>query len=149
MYEIYERIPNPRGLTPGDSLELDHLEREKSRLRCYTHGGVEARLFLARGEPLQPGDLLRSRCGTLIAVQGRAEPLLRAECDDWPRFARACYHLGNRHVRLQIGERWLRIKPDHVLQDMLVSLGLQVREEQAVFEPEPGAYGHGHQHHAH
>jgi urease accessory protein len=65
-------------------------------------------------------------------------------------FARACYHLGNRHVKVQVGERWLRISPDHVLEQMLGQLGLRLEPEEAVFVPESGAYAggsHGHHHH--
>ena len=80
------------------------------------------------------------------------ELVLRAETADWTLFARACYHLGNRHTKVQVGERWLRIAPDHVLQEMLELLGLETSEETAPFVPESGAYsgGHGHGHsHSH
>lgn len=60
---------------------------------------------------------------------------------------RAAYHLGNRHVPLQIGEGWLRLEQDYVLRDMLLGLGMQVSEVEAPFEPEAGAYGGGHRHH--
>ena len=67
--------------------------------------------------------------------------------DPW-LFARACYHLGNRHVPLQIGDSWLRFQRDHVLEEMVRTLGLAVRHESAPFEPEGGAYG-GHRGHEH
>ena len=72
-----------------------------------------------------------------------------ASCDDWETFSKACYHLGNRHVKIQVGERWLRMKPDYVLEDMLKLHGLTVTAENAIFAPEEGAYKGGHNHHHH
>ena len=112
-----------------------------------TDDGIETRLFLERGKPLQIGELLRSQCGKILKVNGAKELVITAFCEDWSLFSRACYHLGNRHVKLQIGERWLRITPDHVLEEMLQKLGLQTRHETSVFIPESGAYNHGHHHH--
>jgi urease accessory protein len=81
-------------------------------------------------------------------VDGAIEATVLADCDDWEIFSRACYHLGNRHVKVQLGERWMRILPDHVLEDLLERLGLRLTHEQAVFVPENGAYGAvGHHHH--
>ncbi len=60
---------------------------------------------------------------------------------------RACYHLGNRHVKLQVGERWLRMQPDHVLEEMLELLGLTLTHQETVFVPESGAYSNGGHHH--
>ena len=72
-----------------------------------------------------------------------------AHIQDPVLFARACYHLGNRHVPLQIGDDWLRYLHDHVLDDMLRGLGISPHHERATFEPEAGAYGGGHHHHDH
>jgi urease accessory protein len=66
---------------------------------------------------------------------------------DAPTLTRAAYHLGNRHVPLQVGDGWLRLEQDHVLKDMLLGLNVTVQELQAPFEPEAGAYGGGHRHH--
>lgn len=149
MFEIQQRLEHTHAVEIADEIALDHLLREKSRFRIHTKGGVEARVILERGKPLLPGDILLSTCGKQLLVSGAPEPVVTARTEDWATFSRACYHLGNRHVRLQLGERWLRITPDHVLEDLLSSLGLDVITEDAVFEPEPGAYGkhHGHHHH--
>jgi urease accessory protein len=85
-------------------------------------------------------------------VKGAVEDVAHASCEDWEAFSKACYHLGNRPTKIQVGERWLRIKPDHVLEAMLHMLGLIVSHEEAVFVPESGAYSsggnsHGHSHH--
>lgn len=144
MLEIYERVGHQTEDVVDVHLVLNHEQREKGRLRTISAEGEEVRLFLERGKPLQIGELLRSQCGRHVVVEGAYEPVITAMCDDWETFSRACYHLGNRHVKLQIGTQWLRILPDHVLEEMLVMLGMTIRQDNAVFVPESGAYGnHG------
>lgn len=145
--EVYERLGVVEEAEVNDTLVLDHEQRDKGRLRLTAATGAEVRIFLDRGNPLRVGELLRTLCGKNIRVEGAPEPVAVARCDDWPTFARACYHLGNRHVKVAVGDRELRIKPDHVLEEMLVQLGLSVAHETAVFVPESGAYGRGHHHH--
>ena len=147
MIEIYERLGTGLDQTIDAHLILDHLQRDKGRLRTVTSDGMEARLFLTRGKPLQVGELLRSQCGKTLRVEGAEEPVISASCDDWSLFSRACYHLGNRHVKVEIGQRRLRISADHVLEEMLQLLGLETKRENAIFMPEAGAYSHGHHHH--
>ncbi|MFV8816509.1 urease accessory protein UreE [Haliea sp. E17] len=148
MYEIYERLTAvPSEKIRGD-IVLDHLQRERGRFRAWTSGGEEVRVFLERGQTLRVGEILRAACGACFVVAGAEEEVTWAGTDDWQLFSRACYHLGNRHTKVQIGARWLRISRDHVLEDMLRDLGLQTRDEVAVFIPESGAYaGKGHAHH--
>ena len=126
---------------------LSHEQRDRGRLRLTSESGEEVRVFLERGKPLLVGEFLKTQCGRYVKVEGAVETVAHASCDDWHTFARACYHLGNRHVKIEVGERWLRIKPDHVLEEMLVLLGLVVSHEEKVFVPESGAYSHGHHHH--
>lgn len=152
MLEVYERL----GLHCHDPVTeivvLDQDQRDKGRLRLFSESGTEVRLFLERGKPLLVGEYLKAECGSIVQVKGAEEDVAHASCDDWHTFARACYHLGNRHVRLQVGDRWLRIKPDYVLEELLHLLGLVVTHENAVFEPESGAYsqsGHHHGGHSH
>ena len=150
MLEVYERLSHLEPGSGAEELALDHLQREKGRFKTLLADGTEVRVFLERGNVLHIGQGLRSACGRYLVVAGATEPIVLARTDDWVLFSRACYHLGNRHIRLQIGERWLRITPDHVLEEMLVKLGLEVIHQEAVFEPEPGAYseaGHAHHHH--
>lgn len=131
-----------------DSLTLPWETRQKGRFRAVSDKGREVGVFLPRGGALRHGELLHTECGKTLMVQARAETLVHAGCDDWFVFARACYHLGNRHVPLQIGERWLRFQPDHVLQELAELLGLATSTLEAGFNPEDGAYsGHGHNHH--
>lgn len=147
MLEIYQRLGTEKPAVIDARVVLDHLQRDRGRLRAQSDKGQEVRIFLERGKPLQVGEILRSACGRHVLVEGALETVTTAHCDDWQRFSRACYHLGNRHVKVQMGERWLRIKPDHVLEEMLEGLGLRLSREESIFVPESGAYRHGHHHH--
>jgi urease accessory protein len=130
-----------------DTLTLPYGERQKSRARVRLDSGSEAGIFLPRGEPLRGGDRLLAEDDRVILVKAAPESLSVARTDDPLRFARACYHLGNRHVALQIGAGELRYIHDHVLDAMARGLGLNVTEELAPFEPEAGAYhGESHEH---
>lgn len=147
MFDVYERLGVQHNVQDIYSVVvLTHEQREKGRLKLVCEKGEEVRVFLERGKPLQVGELLKTECGRFIQVIGAQEPVTHAYCDNWEDFAKACYHLGNRHSKVQIGERWLHIKPDHVLEDMLRLLGLSITHKQAIFTPESGAY-HGHSHH--
>ncbi len=138
--------------TADARLVLPFSDRAKSRLLARLDNGEEAGLFLERGSVLRDGDLLRADDGRLIEVQAASETVSTVHTADGPTLARASYHLGNRHVALQIGAGWLRYQHDHVLDDMLRGFGLEVQVEQAPFEPEGGAYvaasqhSHAHQH---
>ena len=149
MIEIHARFdvsPPGRSVVAKDRLQLPFDERQKSRLRARLVSGEEVALALPRGEVLRGGDLLLATDGRVVEVVARPEQLLHVECDSPQALARAAYHLGNRHVAIQLGAGWLRIAADHVLARMLEGLGLKVKELEAPFEPEPGAYG-GHAHH--
>ena len=116
-------------------------QRTKSRLKVQLEDGRDAGLFLPRGQLLQHGSQLMSDDNVVIEVIAAKERVSTARCDDPTQFARGCYHLGNRHVPLQVEAGWCRYLHDHVLDDMLVGLGLTVTVEEAAFQPEPGAYG--------
>ncbi len=136
---------------PDGYLTLPIDQRVRSRLRVELDDGRDAGLFLPRGTLLRGGDRLASDEGLVVQVIAAAETVSTVHCDDLARLARAAYHLGNRHVPLQIEAGWLRYRHDHVLDDMLRQMGLEPVVEQAPFEPEAGAYqqaAHGH-HHAH
>jgi urease accessory protein len=100
----------------------------------------EIRLFLTRGQPLLVGEYLQSNCKKLIQIEGAQESVAVGRCKDWQTFARACYHLGNRHVKVQVDALCLMIKPDHVLEKMLMIQGLEITHEEKIFIPESGAY---------
>jgi urease accessory protein len=121
-------------------------------MRAVLDNGEEAGLFLERGSILRDGDLLLADDGRVVKVEAAQETVSTVRTDDGLMLARASYHLGNRHVPLQIGPGWLRYCHDHVLDDMVRGFGLAVSVEQAAFEPEGGAYvtSHAHSHpHSH
>lgn len=131
------------------TLTLPFEQRQKSRLRTRLDNGVDVGLFLPRGTVLRHGDLLRTTSGLVVEVQAALESVSTAQTDDPLLLARAAYHLGNRHVPLQVGPGWLRYLHDHVLDRMVQELGLAVISEQAPFEPEAGAQGEVNVHHHH
>jgi len=131
---------------PADTLALAYDARNRSRGKGMTAGGIEVSWFLDRGVFLRDGDCLVTGEGTLYQVTAAAEPVSRATSTDPHLLTRAAYHLGNRHVPLQIGADALTYQPDHVLDDMVGSLGLDVRQTELPFQPEDGAYHGGHRH---
>ncbi len=131
---------------PTARLTLDFDARTKSRLRTQLADGEEVGLFLPRGTILRGGDRLQAADGRIVEVVSAPEDLIEARCADAFALARAAYHLGNRHVAVQVGAGWLRIQADHVLETMLTGLGAEVASLTAPFEPEAGAYAHGHHH---
>ena len=120
--------------------------RSKSRLRTSLTNGETVGLFLERGTVLRSGDRLLAEDGRVIEVIAAPETVSTVTASDPVTLLRASYHLGNRHVALEVGAGWLRYRHDHVLDDMVRGLGLQVTVEAAPFEPESGAYGGGHSH---
>jgi len=147
FYEIYERLNHAHDI--DDHVVLDSDAREKGRFKVVSQKGVEVRVFLERGKTLHVGEVLKAESGEKIEILGAQEDLVKASCDDWEVFSKACYHLGNRHVKVQVADRALFIKPDYVLEDMLKLLGLSVVQERGVFIPESGAYAAGGHHHHH
>jgi urease accessory protein len=120
--------------------------RRKSRFRATLANGIEAALFLARGSMLRDGDLLEAEDGTLIRVESAPENVLLVTAETPHSLMRAAYHLGNRHTPVELGETFLKLEADPVLQEMLVQLGMTVHQETSPFQPEAGAYGGGHRH---
>jgi urease accessory protein len=143
MLELVERAE--REVPVNDTLTLSYEQRQKMRQRVRLDSGQTAALVLPSGAPLEHGDRLRAIDGTVVEIAAAAEEVSTARTDDPLRLARACYHLGNRHVPLQVGPGWVRFQPDHVLEDMVENLGLAVTHGTARFEPERGAY-HGQTH---
>lgn len=130
------------------TLTLPFHQRQKSRLRVTLDNGEEAALQLRRGSVLHHGQLLRANGEVLVEVRAAKEAVSTAYANNPLLLTKAAYHLGNRHVALQIDKRWVRYLSDHVLDEMVRKLGLRVVIGKAPFEPEAGAYaGHGHHHH--
>ena len=148
MLTFQERLNHYHG-DIDDTVTLDFDTRQKARIKTVTDGGSDIGIFIERGKPLLVDECLKSTCGKVIQVKGAKEPVTTASTDDWLTFSKVCYHLGNRHTRLQVGERWLRFQPDHVLSELATLYGLTLDNSPAVFDPESGAYqvgGHSHGH---
>lgn len=146
-------------LNRAASVELDWDVRQKSRFDATDSQGRVLGIFLPRGTVVRGGDVLVAEDGTLIRVMAAPQSVLKitycATHGSSFDLIRAAYHLGNRHVPIELKPDHLKIEPDHVLADMLRAMHLTVQEVQESFEPESGAYaggGHSHDHghhHAH
>ncbi|GAB2880026.1 urease accessory protein UreE [Uliginosibacterium flavum] len=135
------------GTAPAtEQLILDFDARTKTRLRTQLASGEEVGLFLPRGGILRGGDKLQAQDGRIVEVVSAPEALVEARCASAFELARTAYHLGNRHVAVQVCEGALRIQQDHVLEHMLTGLGAELTHLDAPFEPEAGAYASGHHH---
>ncbi|HCB1499546.1 urease accessory protein [Klebsiella oxytoca] len=151
MLYLTQRVDAPAQATASVTLPID--VRVKSRIKVTLNDGRQAGLLLPRGLLLRGGDILSNENGSeFIKVIAADEAVSVVRCDDPFVLAKACYHLGNRHVPLQIMPGELLYHHDHVLDDMLRQFGLVVDFAHLPFEPEAGAYAsesHGHHHHAH
>lgn len=133
-----------------DEVHLVFSEREKSRYRTSTERGKDLGWFLPRGSVLCDGDALVCENAEIVMIRAATESLTEASSEDPHLLLRAAYHLGNRHVSLQILPGALRFPRDHVLEEMLRQLGLTVTALDDAFTPESGAYAqHSHQHTEH
>src|ERR1700690_171727 len=142
LIERCETVAEPYG-----ELVLPFDLRIRSRLRVRLASGEDAMLKTERGAVLRGGDCLKGEDGRVGRVAAPPEKGMPVVCANQFELTRAAYHLGNRHVAVEIGEGYLRIATDHVLGDMLLGLGANVQELEAPFEPESGAYGSAHGHH--
>lgn len=128
------------------TLTLPWEKRVKSRQRVHLDNGKEAGLFLVRGTILRDGEHLVSEEGSIIKICAAIETVSTVYCTDPLLLARTCYHLGNRHVDIEICSSYIRYLDDPVINAMLSSFGLSPQVVQSPFEPEPGAYDNGHPH---
>lgn len=162
MLSIHKLIPQGQGLARvllqrATHLELDWDVRQKSRFAATDSQGRALAIFLPRGQAVRGGDVLVAEDGSLVRMIAAPQKVLHITAGAGPGAAfnlmRAAYHLGNRHVPIELQPDHLKIEPDHVLADMLRSMHLTVTAADMPFEPEGGAYGghvtnDGHSHHA-
>ena len=158
MLTANKLMPQGAGLAPvlvkrASTIELDWDTRQKSRFEAADSSGRSIGVFLPRGTTVRGGDVLVVEDGSLVRVIAAPQPVLRiTHCTQHGTpfdLIRAAYHLGNRHVPIELQPDHLKIEPDHVLADMLGAMHLIVRAENSAFEPESGAYaagGHAHGH---
>ncbi|MDT4846423.1 Urease accessory protein UreE [compost metagenome] len=159
MLTANKLMPQGRGLAPvllkrAATIELDWDVRQKSRFDATDSQGRQIGIFLPRGTAVRGGDVLVAEDGSLVRVIAAPQPVLRiTHCTAHGTpfdLTRAAYHLGNRHVPIELKPDHLKIEPDHVLADMLRSMHLIVVAVEEAFEPEGGAYGaQGHSHGGH
>lgn len=159
MLTANKLMPQGRGLAPvllkrAATIELDWDVRQKSRFDATDSQGRQIGIFLPRGTAVRGGDVLVAEDGSLVRVIAAPQPVLRiTHCTAHGTpfdLTRAAYHLGNRHVPIELKPDHLKIEPDHVLADMLRSMHLIVVAVKEAFEPEGGAYGaQGHSHGGH
>jgi len=162
MLTLNKLIPAGRGLAPvllkrAAHVALDWDVRQKSRFDAVDSAGRALAVFLPRGTAVRGGDVLVAEDGSLVRVEAAPQPVMVVRhCPQHGTpfdLTRAAYHLGNRHVQIELKPDHLKIEPDHVLGEMLERMHLIVTQEAAPFEPEGGAYsgahghGHGHGHH--
>lgn len=136
------------GVEIDDEVSLSFDLRQKSRLRARLQSGEEVAIFMPRGTILRGGDFMIAEDGSVIRVIAAAQQVMRVTAESHLDLMRAAYHLGNRHVPLELGEGYLKLESDYVLKEMLIGLGVAVEEVSQSFEPEAGAYGGGHHHSA-
>ena len=156
MLTCSKLIPAGQGLAPvllkrAATVSLDWDVRQKSRFDATDNTGRSFGVFLPRGTLVRGGDVLVLEDGALVRVQAAPQEVLRiTACEQHGSpfdLTRAAYHLGNRHVPIELQPDHLKIEPDHVLADMLRAMHMTVVQVQEAFEPEGGAYGgHGHGH---
>ena len=160
MLSVNKLIPQGRGLAKvllkrATNVELDWDVRCKSRFDATDDAGRALGVFLPRGSVVRGGDVLVAEDGSLIVVKAAPQPVMVVRhCSEHGSpfdLLRAAYHLGNRHVQLELQPDRLLLEPDHVLAEMLKQMHLLVSEERSSFEPEAGAYagGQGHASHSH
>ncbi len=142
---LTQRLVMPPEVPVNLTLSLTAEERTRSRHHFETTDGQPIYLQLPRGTVLRDGDLLQSETdGVVVRVIAKPEPVFTVTADNFLELLKAAYHLGNRHVPLEITPTYLRLAPDPVLRDMLEHRGMHIVEEIQPFQPEVGAYGHGH-----
>ena len=158
MLQVSKVISQGAGLAPvlvkrASTVELDWDIRQKSRFDCIDSLGRQLGVFLPRGTLVRGGDVLLAEDGSMVKVLAAPQTVLRITACTAHGTAfdltRAAYHLGNRHVPIELKPDHLKIEPDHVLADMLLAMHLIVHEVEEAFEPEGGAYsasGHAHGH---
>src|SRR3954469_11104765 len=164
MLHVSKLLTQGHGLAPvllkrAATIELDWDVRQKSRFDATDSQGRQLGVFLPRGTVVRGGDVLVAEDGSMIRVIAAPQPVLViTHCSEHGApfdLLRAAYHLGNRHVPIELKPDHLKIEPDHVLADLLRAMHLIVKEDSVAFEPESGAYAStpqdhgGHEHHHH
>jgi urease accessory protein len=144
-------IHRPAGHWPKEkvagTLTLDFDARHRRRIRLTADKGEDVLLDLPKAIAMADGDGLQLEDGRWLEVQAAPESIVEVKHKDPHQLVRLAWHLGNRHLPTEIRGHILRIRPDHVIEEMLHGFGAELTKVQAPFQPEGGAYGNGHGHH--
>jgi urease accessory protein len=143
-------IHRPSGHWPKEeaagSLTLDFDARHRRRIRLTGDQGEDVLLDLQKTVAIADGDGLQLDDGRWLKVQAAPEPIVEIRHKDPNQLMRLAWHMGNRHLPTEIQDHVLRIRPDHVIEEMLLGFGADLTSVRAPFQPEGGAYGHSHTH---
>ena len=147
-------IHRPAGHWPKErssgALTLDFDARHRRRIQLTADQGEDVLLDLPKTVAMTDGDGLQLEDGRWLEVRAAAETIVEVRHNDPHQLARLAWHLGNRHLPTEIRDEVIRIRPDHVIEDMLLGFGADLVKVQVPFQPEGGAYGgNGHRHHSH
>src|SRR5262245_26484442 len=147
----YASVHRPAGHWPQEraagSLSLDFDGRHRRRIRLISDQGEDVLLDLPKAIAMADGDALQLEDGRLLKIKAAAEPIVEVRHKDLSQLLRLAWHLGNRHLPTEISDRILRIRPDHVIEEMLHRAGAELLRLEGPFQPEGGAYrGDGHHH---
>ena len=148
MITLNQKVLNTKQVNPNFALFLTAEERQKVKQKIQKNISLSPKntlikLDLARGSFLEAGDILTNQEQDIfVEIKAESEPVITVKAESPLKLLKAAYHLGNRHVSLEIGEHYLRFSPDHVLEAMLTKMGLKITAEVVPFYPEIGAYKH-------
>ena len=150
IIEIDQIIQGKNDQVIRDQIELSYDQRKRGRLKVTSNSGLDLGIFLDRGQVLVDGQLLRSTTNDVFEVKAKKEAVMVAKAEKWLNFSQVCYHLGNRHLPIEINELEIKFQPDHVLAQLCEHYHLEVIEQMVAFNPINGAYGdfasHSHSH---
>ena len=149
----YASLHRPAGQWPTEaaagSLTLDFDARHRRRIRLITDQGEDVLLDLPKAVAMADGDGLQLEDGRWLKVQAAAEPIVEVRHKVAKQLMRLAWHLGNRHLPAEVDDQVLRIRPDHVIEELLHGFGADLLKVQAAFQPEGGAYSDHGDHHNH
>ena len=148
MIILNKKVNKINNIQPNLTISLTAEERQKVKQTIKNNSSFDQeysliKLDLERGLMLQCGDILTNEQEDFfVEIKAKLEPVITVTAESTFKLLKAAYHLGNRHVNLEIGKNYLRLSPDHVLESMLKKMGLNIKDELAPFSPEMGAYKH-------
>lgn len=149
MLNFIENLGKRTDLNISYTITLDADRRAVTRQKVITDEHQEVGILLNIGQVMQVNDILATEDGIYARIAAPLQKLIKATASDYLSFAKACYHLGNRHCKLQIEDKYVLFEYDKNLADLCIKLNLQVEQVESIFEPESNVTAHHHHHHEH